>query len=168
MFTLTTLIWTHAAPCPPRGMTTMMPHHPHAEECHVHHCLHVHCHKVAVHVAQVDASPNRCRMSLMRCSTQMGMWCWIRIREASPQARCSAHAVRGKTQCAHPWEGSSQISPFSQFIPNKKDQLMCTKCPIYRVGQWLAKILFGSFPKGLAMIYLGPFSWGRPRYRIYL
>ena len=23
---------------------------------------------------------------------------------------------------------------FSQFIPNKKDQPMCTKCPIYRVG----------------------------------
>ena len=37
---------------------------------------------------------------------------------------------------------------FSQFIPNKKDQPMCTKCPIYRVGRWSAQILFGAFPKG--------------------
>ena len=37
---------------------------------------------------------------------------------------------------------------FSQFIPNKKDQLMHTKCPIYRVSRWSAQILFGAFPKG--------------------
>ena len=40
------------------------------------------------------------------------------------------------------------LTYFSQFIPNKKDQPMCTKCPIYRVDRWSAQILFGAFPKG--------------------
>ena len=52
-----------------------------------------------------------------------------------------------------PLPPKEEISPFSQFIPNKKDQPMCTKGPIYRVGQWLAQILLGSFPKGLAMMW---------------
>ena len=66
------------------------------------------------------------------------------------------------------WMTSSKISPFSQFIPNKKDQPMCTKCPIYRVGQWSAKILFGSFSKRWAMMYLGPFTLGWLWYRVCL
>ena len=35
---------------------------------------------------------------------------------------------------------AADISPFSQFIPNKKDQPMYTKGPIYRVGRWSAQI----------------------------
>ena len=58
------------------------------------------------------------------------------------------------------WRGWWQCSPFSQFIPNKNDQPMCTKGPIYRVGRWSAQILFESFPKGLAMMYPGPLQLG--------
>ena len=37
---------------------------------------------------------------------------------------------------------------------------MYTKGPIYRVGRWSAQILFGSFPKGLPMIYPWPLELG--------
>ena len=39
---------------------------------------------------------------------------------------------------------------------------------LYRVGRWLAEILFGSFSKGLAMMYPGPFHWSWLRYMICL